>query len=157
MCDGVSLLRSEIPQRLIRQFKLESRVVVRGEQAPEEIRFLRREGRPWLPAWHAGQLGIHAWGCRSRQEQGFPPGAWCHREHLEAGYWRHLQPEPVEIPANYVLDRGIWYVVRDGLRGVLLRRPRDVPRVYVLTEAASHYYHVMTRHDRMPVLLHERI
>jgi hypothetical protein len=30
-------------------------------------------------------------------------------------------------------------------------------RVYMLTEPASHYYQIMTRNDRMPVLIGERI
>jgi hypothetical protein len=38
-----------------------------------------------------------------------------------------------------------------------LRDEAGKPHVYVLTEAASHYYQVMTCQERMPVLIGERI
>jgi hypothetical protein len=34
---------------------------------------------------------------------------------------------------------------------------RSVPHVYLLIEPASHYFHVMTRAEVMPVLIGERI
>jgi hypothetical protein len=38
------------------------------------------------------------------------------------------------------------------MRGILVQ-----DHVYMLTEPASHYYEVMTRHDRMPVLIDQVI
>jgi hypothetical protein len=38
-----------------------------------------------------------------------------------------------------------------------VRDEQGRPRVYMLTETASHYYQVMTRSDRMPVPTGERI
>jgi hypothetical protein len=61
------------------------------------------------------------------------------------------------IPAAMGLDRGVWYQVREGVRGVVVRDEQGRPAVYVLVEAASHYYHVMTRSEWMPVLVGERI
>jgi hypothetical protein len=38
-----------------------------------------------------------------------------------------------------------------------VRDEQGRPHVYMLTEPASHYYNVMTKADRMPVLIGERI
>jgi hypothetical protein len=43
------------------------------------------------------------------------------------------------------------------VRGVLVADERGGPRVYVVSEPASHYYAVMTRSAWMLVLIGERI
>ena len=111
--------------------------------------------RPLIPAWHGNQLTIYEWGCRKKSR--LPRGGWIKRESLEAGEWRSLNPEPVEIPATLGLERGIWFQIREGLRAVVVRDEIGVPHVYLLTEPASHYYQVMTRSNRMPVLIGEHI
>jgi hypothetical protein len=63
----------------------------------------------------------------------------------------------VDIPATFGLDGGVWSRIRQGVRGLLVRDERGEPVVYVLCEPASRYYWVMTRSDRMPVLIGERI
>jgi hypothetical protein len=55
----------------------------------------------------------------------------------------------------YCLEPGVWYQVRQGIRGLWARDERDVPRVFLLCEPSSHYYKVMTRGDWMPCLLGE--
>jgi hypothetical protein len=64
---------------------------------------------------------------------------------------------PVVIPATMGLDRGVWFRVREGVRGVVARDESGRPVVYVLVEPASHYYQVMTRSEWMPSLVGERI
>jgi hypothetical protein len=60
-------------------------------------------------------------------------------------------------PACFGFDKGIWFQIREGVRGILVRDEAGRPHVYLLTKPASHYYHVMTRQERMPVLIGERI
>ena len=72
-------------------------------------------------------------------------------------YGEHLSPEPVDIPAALGLERGVWFLIPEGIRGVLVRDERGRPHVYMLTQPASHYYQIMTRNNRMPVLLGEQI
>jgi hypothetical protein len=55
------------------------------------------------------------------------------------------------------LERGVWFLIPEGIRGVLVRDERGRPHVYMLTQPASHYYQIMTRNPRMPVLLGEQI
>ncbi len=116
-----------------------------------------RDPRAELPAWYGERLGIYPWGNRERQSA-LPRTGWCRREILEEGLWRHLNPEPVEIPAALGLERGVWFLIPEGMiRGVLVRDRRGRPHVYMLTQPASHYYQIMTRNSRMPVLIGEQI
>lgn len=55
------------------------------------------------------------------------------------------------------LERGVWFSVREGMRGLLVPDERGCAVAYMICESASHYYHVMTRSSRMPVLIEERI
>ena len=47
--------------------------------------------------------------------------------------------------------------VRERVRGAVVRVERGLPVVYVLVEAASHYYQVMTKSAWMPALVGQRI
>ena len=152
MCDGVSLFRRELPEELIERHRLRSRIVARTAQADSEIQFLHRDPRPMLPAWHGDRLEIYPWGNRDRRRSPLPRTGLCARESLEAGHWQALRPEVVEIPANLGLDKGIWFHVTQGMQGLLVHDEHQQPHVYLLTEPASHYYRIMTRHDRMPVM-----
>jgi hypothetical protein len=55
------------------------------------------------------------------------------------------------------LENGVWFRIREGIRGVLVRDENEVDVVYMVCEPATHYYEVMTRSKRMPVLIGERI
>lgn len=155
MCDGVSLSWREIPDELIRKFWLQERVIKRTEEADWEVRFLSRDRLPMLPVWAGGRLHVWTWGAGS--EPRLPRSLQCHRESLDAGRWAWMEPEPVEIPTSYVLHNGVWYQTVGGIRGILVYDAREMPHVYVQTQAASHYYKVMTRSDRMPVFLGDGI
>jgi hypothetical protein len=106
---------------------------------------------------HEGQLRIVRWGCRRGESLVLPVGGWTRQATAESGYWSESGAELVDIPAALGLDGGIWYAIRQGLRGVLVKDERGVERVYVVCESASHYYSVMTRSAWMPVLIGERI
>ena len=76
---------------------------------------------------------------------------------IEDGIWQHFRPDPVDIPATAGLENGIWFRVQQGMRGVLVAEDGHPPTVFMLCEPASHYYRIMTRSERMPVLIGERI
>jgi hypothetical protein len=64
----------------------------------------------------------------------------------------------VVIPATMGLDKGVWYHIRQGIRGLMVRDENGLPRVYVVCEPASHYYQIMTCGSQwMPVLIGERM
>ena len=84
-------------------------------------------------------------------------GGWTRLTRVEAGYWSQCGAEPVDIPAVLGLDNGLWYGIREGVRGVLAPDENGVQRVYVICEPSSHDYGIMTRSAWMPVLIGERI
>ncbi len=155
MCSGVSLSWRELPQALIDQHRLQGREMIRHEGADREFRFLYRDRRPLIPAWSGNELCIFTWGGGGAK---LPKTGWATVESLEEGGWRELAPEPVEIPATFGFERGIWFQVRGGLiRGVLVRDEAERPHVYLLTQPSSHYFQVMTRSPREPVFVGEQI
>ena len=151
MCLGVTLPIDELPEALLQ--KQQHRIILRGPGVSREVRFLYRDPRPELPAWHDCQFSIYPWGNRLPSCR-LPPTGWCRREDLDAGLWQHLHPVAVEIPATLGLEKGVWFLVPEGgLRGVLVRDEHGQPHIYLLTQPASHYYQIMTRSPRMPVFL----
>lgn len=76
---------------------------------------------------------------------------------LEAGKCSIWEPEPVQIPADFARDNGVWFDVREGLEGVVIQGKAG-PEVYILTQPAIHYYEVMCSHsERMPCLIGQTV
>ena len=149
------MTRSEVPEELIGAHGLARRIHRRGER--EEVRFLLRDRRPRLPVWRDGRLQVVRWGNGRGQSRFLPRTGWTWLETVERGYWRGTGAIPVAIPATLALERGVWYRVRQGIRGLLVPDERGLAVCFMLVEPASHYYRVMTGSGRMPVLIQERI
>ncbi len=155
MCLGIALAWSELPTDLIGRHDLIRRVHERGGEP--EIRFLYRDRVPRLPIWRDGRLQIARWGNGRGQSRFLPKTGWTWLSTIQEGGWQGSQAIAVDIPAMLAFDRGVWYRVRQGLRGLLVPDERGKAVVYVICEPASHYYQIMTRSNRMPVLIEERI
>jgi len=138
--DALALAWSDVPLELIERHSLSRYAHERGGE--RELRFLRRNRRPLLPVWQDGQLLILPWGRKG--------GGLTWQRTVDNGLW--VGAEAVEIRASAGLDGGVWYRIRQGVRGLVVHG-----EAYMIVEPASHYYHVMTRRDRMPVLIGERI
>jgi hypothetical protein len=155
MCSGIALALSELPAGFVEQHGLQGRVHERGGEP--EVRFLFRAAERLLPVWLCGQLRLARWGCRRGDKTALPLTGWTWQETVDNGWWGLVGAEPVDVPATMAVENGIWYAVRQGLRGLLVRDESGRDVVYLVCEPASHYYSVMTRSGRMPVLIGERI
>ena len=155
MCQGVSILLSRMPSETVERYKLGSRIVCRGGEY-KELHFMHRERTRMLPVLYGGKLIVCEWGNWSSRSK-LPRPGWCGSETLEAGKWRWLEPQQIEIPADYGFDKGVWYQVTQGIRGILVRDEQERPHAYILTVPASHYYKIMTRSSRMPILIEQDI
>jgi hypothetical protein len=155
MIGGVALALSELPVELVESHGLRRRVHERGGE--QEVRFLLRDAVRVLPVWLDGQVQIVRWGNRRGQSRKLPFTAWTRMATLAGGGWGRAAVEPVVIPATVGCDNGVWYPIRQGVKGVVVRDERDVPVVYVLVEPASRYYQVMTRSEWTPSLVGELI
>jgi hypothetical protein len=155
MCVGIALAWSELPTELIGRHGLEHRAHARGGE--REVQFLYRHRRPRLPVWRDGRLQVVRWGNGRGQSRVLPPSGWTWRETIESGAWRGLDAVPVDIPASLGLDHGVWFRIRQGIRGLLVPDEDGKAVVYMICEPASHYFQIMTRSTRMPLLIDERI
>jgi hypothetical protein len=155
MCVGVALACSEIPLLLIEEQGLEERVHDRGGE--KEVRFYWRADPARLPVWCHGRLQIVRWGNKDRTERRLPPTGWTWQETIAEGRWSALAPEPVLIPATFGLMNGVWYKVKQGMRGLLVHDREGKAVVFMVCQPATRYYQVMTRADWMPLLIDEVI
>lgn len=155
MCAGTALAWSSLPKDLIGRHALRRRVHERGGEW--EIQFHYRDRIPRLPIWRAGRLQIARWGNGHGQSRFLPRTGWTWHDSIAQGAWRGLDAIPVDIPASLGLERGIWYPLRQGIRGLLVPDERRLAVVYMICEPASHYYQMMTRSNRMPVFIEEKI
>jgi hypothetical protein len=155
MFAGVALMLSEIPMDQLESIAGPGRRHDRGGEA--EARFLLSAADRVLPVWLDGCLRIVRWGMRREQGSRLPATAWTQLTTLAEGGWQEVAPVEVVIPATFGLDNGVWYLVREGVRGIVVPDERGEPVVYVLVEPASRYYAVMTRSEWMPCLVRELI
>ena len=155
MCAGIALAWSSVPTELIGRHGLHRRVHERGGEP--EIQFLYRDRVPRLPIWRDGRLQVARWGNGRGQSRFLPRTGWTWLETIQQGGWRGLDPIPVDIPATLGFDGGVWFRVRRGFRGLLVPDERGYAVAYMLCKPASHYYQVMTRSRRMPVLIEQSI
>jgi hypothetical protein len=145
-----------MPTELIGRAGLGRRLHMRGDRP--EYRFYFRDRDPKLPIWRDGRMQVVRWGNGRGQSRYLPRTGWTWRETIEQGGWRHTTAIPVVIPASYGLEgRGVWYLIHEGIRGLLVPDERGAAVVYVVCEPSSHYYRVMTGSPRMPVLIDQRI
>ena len=152
MCQSVALQLDNVPTAL---HETQQHRLYRREGKPE-LRFSFGDHDPELPVIHEGQFLMLHWGNKHRRAR-LPANGWCAVEQLEAGQWQWLRPEEVTIPANFGCEKGRWFLIETGVRGILVRDDKGTAHVYMLTEPATHYYEIMCRHNRMPSLIDQRI
>jgi hypothetical protein len=151
----VALASSELPLPLVERWGLGERGHDRGGE--NEVRFYFRASPALLPVCWGGKLHVVRWGNKERLERKLPPTGWTWEETVGSGSWSALAPEEVEIPATYGLAGGVWFRVRRGMKGLLVKDRQGDPVVFMLTRPSTRYFQVMTRTDWMPVLIDEVI
>ncbi len=156
MCAGIALAWSELPTELIGRHGLSRRAHERLGGEPE-FRFLYRDRLPRLPVWRDGRIQIVRWGNGWGQSRFLPRTGWTWLETAQQGGWRGSGAIAVDIPVTLGLERGRWFRVQQGIKGLLVPDERGLAVAYMLCEPATHYYRVMTGSRRMPVLIDETI
>ena len=94
---------------------------------------------------------MHDWGNRDPEIK-LPKTGWAKSESVDEGRWSYLNPQPVVIPAEFGYEKGVWFTIDGGIRGLLIER-QEGPRVYMLTKPATAEYARATSHDRMPLFV----
>jgi hypothetical protein len=156
MLSGIALALSELPSELISRHALGRRIHDRGGEC--EVQFLFADADRLLLVWRNGQLQVLRWGNRRGESPHLPCTGWTQIGTVESGGWGDRRVERVVIPATMGVDKGVWYRIRQGIRGLVVEDEQGCPRVYILCEPATHYYRVKTRGSRwMPTLIDELI
>lgn len=153
MCAGISLSIVDLPENLFEEFHLADRIKANNATGELEIRFLFRDPKAQLPVRLSSEIEIDAWGNRDDKTSRLPKTGWCRLESFTAGKWKFLHPEEVIIPARRGIEKGVWFDIENGIRGVRVLDSSDQPHVYMLTENASDEYLRLTGHPRMPVFV----
>jgi hypothetical protein len=154
MCTAIALALSELPVALAQRHRLSERVHRRESQA--EYQFHWYQVPTLLPVRWDGKLELLSWGSKSRRGP-LPYGGWVSLEQIAEGVLASAQPEEVVIPANLGHQKGTWFLISEGIRGIVIET-RGGPVVYMLTEPASNYYRNMTEQSpTMPVFVNQVI
>ena len=96
-------------------------------------------------------------GNRDNPESKLPKTAWARNESVSNGKWAWLHPKKIKIIGNKGWEKGVWFKIKEGVEGLLVLDENKKEHAYMITEKASHYFQTMTRHDRMPLLINERL
>lgn len=155
MCTAVAVDAGDLPVATLDHPLLGRRIHDRG--GGREVRFYWRAHPALLPVWLDGRLQVVRWGNRDRSDRTLPPTGWTWRETVEAGRWREMAPEEVDIPACFGFANGVWFKVKQGMKGIAVRDRAGDPVVFMVCEPSTRYYRVMTRCEWMPVLIGEII
>jgi hypothetical protein len=154
MCTAIAIALSELPVDLVRRHRLAERVHARAGR--EEFQFHWWQAPTLLPVRRDGRLEILPWGSKARRGP-LPYGGWVAVEHIAGGVLANARPEEVVIPANLGHQKGTWFLINEGIRGVVVEA-RGGPVVYMLTEPSSNYYRNMTEQSpTMPVFVNQVI
>lgn len=148
---GIALPLYELPTDLLETPTVRARIHER--HGHPEVQFHWWHEPAVLPVRLFGSIRLARWGSKQRTGTPLPFGGWVLEDRIRAGVFAGSAPEPVVIPAVLGHDTGTWFVIDQGVRGVVVR-DRSGPVVYVLMRPATNYYRNMTRQTpTMPVLV----
>jgi hypothetical protein len=103
------------------------------------------------PETDASPLGVSR-----RDRSALPCTGWTWQATVESGYWAEAGAEPVVIPGTLGVEKGIWFPITQGVHGLLVHDEEGRRVVYMVCEKSTHYFRIMTRSERMPVLVGQR-
>jgi hypothetical protein len=120
----------------------------------DELRISMKHSDPFLLVMHGGRTQLLPWGNR-QSKNALPLTTHCKKESLASGKWAWLKPEKTMILASLAYSRGVWFQVRRGIEGILVTDRWGQKHVYMLTQASTHYFKIMTGSERMPALVEQ--
>ncbi len=82
-------------------------------------------------------MQIVRWGNGGGQSRHLPPTGWTWQASIEGGMWRNLDTAFVDIPGALGYERGVWYAIREGIRGLLVADEQGVAVCYMICEPTA--------------------
>jgi hypothetical protein len=155
MCTGIAISIGEFPASLAADVRLADRLYKR--ETREEYQFHWWQSPSVLPVQWNGRVQLIQWGSKSRKSP-LPFGPWISQAQIELGLFQNIHAEDVVIPANLGQHRGTWFLVIEGIRGLLIRDRVAGPVIYMVVEPSRNYYRNMTEQEpMMPALIGQTI
>jgi hypothetical protein len=149
MCTAIALVATELPVELAERLGDRKH----SREGREEYQFHWWQTPTILPVRWDGKLVLLPWGSKSRRGP-LPCGGWVSQDHVSGIF---SEADEVVIPANVGFQKGTWFLILEGIRGVVVQT-RDGPVVYMLTTSSTNYYRNMTEQSpAMPVLVNQTI
>lgn len=150
---GVAIIASDLPVHLL----AEATGRLHDRAGCLEARFEWWHEPAVLPVRWDGALRLVRWGTKNRRDR-VPQGMSLTVEQVESGILGCNRLDDVMIPANFGFHRGTWFLIHEGVRGVLLPEHPAGPLAYLLMQPASNYYRNMTGQSPfMPVFVNQTI
>jgi len=149
MCTAIALVTTELPVELAERLggRMHSR------EGREEYQFHWWQTPTILPVRWDGRLELLPWGSKSRRGP-LPCGGWVSEDHVSGIF---SESDEVVIPANVGFQKGTWFLILEGIKGVVVQT-RNGPVVYMLTTSSTNYYRNLTEQSpAMPVLVNQTI
>jgi hypothetical protein len=156
MCGGVIFPYRREYKEMLQEFYSPEMVAEVERSGQVRSVYWQRGAEPILPALvgedeEVPQLFL--WGNRDKELK-LPQTGWARVESIEEGKWSYLRPVPVLIPVTHGVEKGKWFDIHHGIRGLLVERGGH-SRVYMLTGEADPDFLSVTKHERMPVLVEQ--
>ena len=145
MCQAIRFIKDEFSPEILQQHSFE----IQGD----EVRIHFAHQKAYLPILYNGQNQLVLWG--NKTNLNIPRTGFCKIESFQNGKWLWLHPVPVHIIASSALMNGVWFQVKEGIQGLLLKNSPGPAHCYILTQPATHYFKTMTGAERMPVLINQ--
>ncbi len=139
MCTGIAIAVSEMPVELARRHRLSERVYARAGQ--DEFRFLWLQTPTVLPVLWDGRLEILPWGSKLRRGP-LPYGGWVSEQEVADGQLGRA--DEAVIPANFGHQKGTWFLITEGIKGVVIQSARRSHRLHAHGEGEQ----LLPQHDR---------
>src|SRR5262249_20822384 len=109
---------------MLEQPRLKGRLFARGGEPEGRVFFREAERLPHMLL--DGQLRLVRWGSRRSESKILPPTGWTWLSSVESGQWGQANAEPVVIAASMALEKGIWFRMREGIKGLLVRDEKGI-------------------------------
>lgn len=148
MCGGIGFKLSQIPESELETYYSDSQLDSFRTTGTTVTYFW--DTQPVLPIIVDNKKHLVEWGNRDATIA-LPKTGWAKIESIEKGFWEHLHPQFVTIPAIRGYEKGVWFdITGNGIRGIVVEKG-DVKRAYMLTKQADLDYVKLTHHTRQPI------
>lgn len=152
MCGGVGFNLSDIDEENLFQFYNEEEIARFKKEGIGMSFFWDRE--PVLPVIEENKRArLVSWGNRDKNVN-LPKTGWAKIESVTGGKWNYLHPKDIIIPAVKGYEKGKWFSIEKGIKGIKVSKD-SIEKVYMITKEASPEYAKNIKHNREPLLIEQ--